>query len=71
MKRYVGLEIPTYSGSKDTHIDAPCYEKFDYQLTKRVALLCEELGYDSLWVADHLIFGNNGEVRNARPFSLL
>ncbi len=56
------MEIPTFAGTNDTHIEAPCYEKFDYQLSENIAHLCEELGYDSLWTADHLIFGKNGEV---------
>ena len=58
----LGLEIPTFPGVTDTHIESPCYEEFDYSITERVALLSEDLGYDSLWTADHLIFGRHGET---------
>ena len=55
-----GLEVPTSSGVNDTHIETPCYERLDYPITEKTVLLCERLGYDSLWVADHLI--RPGEV---------
>ncbi|MEM2905827.1 MAG: LLM class flavin-dependent oxidoreductase [Candidatus Bathyarchaeia archaeon] len=57
-----GWALPTFAGSRDTHIDDPCYEEVDWDLTRDTVLLCEELGFDSAWVADHLILGREGEI---------
>jgi len=54
--------VPMMSGANDTHIEVPSYKKFQYSTTQEIALLCESLGYDSLWISDHLIFGDRGEV---------
>lgn len=57
-----GWIVPTFSGANDVHIEVPSYERFQYSTTQEIALLCESLGYDSLWIPDHLIFGDRGEV---------
>jgi probable F420-dependent oxidoreductase len=57
-----GCEMPVFSGIGDAHPDAPCYERLNLPLTLRIASLLEELGFDRLWICDHLIFGNRGEV---------
>ncbi|MGA2237921.1 MAG: LLM class flavin-dependent oxidoreductase [Candidatus Bathyarchaeia archaeon] len=57
-----GLVLPTFSGINDTHLYAPCYEKFDYSLTRKTARLAEEIGYDGLWICDHLAMGNGWEI---------
>ncbi|WP_455367511.1 LLM class flavin-dependent oxidoreductase [[Eubacterium] cellulosolvens] len=57
-----GWEIPTFSGINYTASGAPCYEKYDYSSSQKTALLCEDLGYDNLWIADHLILGDKGEI---------
>jgi len=57
-----GCHIPNFSGINDTQIEAPSNERFDYPIIQEVALLCEELGYDGLWIADHVMLGNRGEV---------
>ncbi|MEM4312156.1 MAG: LLM class flavin-dependent oxidoreductase [Nitrososphaerales archaeon] len=57
-----GVAILTFAGGKGAHHDCPLYEKLDWNLTKDFALACEELGYDSLWVCDHLMMGKNNEI---------
>lgn len=34
------------------------YDGLDYDLTKSFGMMCEELGYDTLWAPDHLILGD-------------
>lgn len=57
-----GWAVPTFAGSRDSHIDVPCYEEVDWDLTRDTVLLCEGLGFDSAWVADHLILGREGAI---------
>jgi len=57
-----GFCLPIFSSAGDTHVRTPCLEKVDYDLVKKAALRCEDLGYDSIWAADHLILGKNGAI---------
>jgi alkanesulfonate monooxygenase SsuD/methylene tetrahydromethanopterin reductase-like flavin-dependent oxidoreductase (luciferase family) len=57
-----GIEIPTFAGGGGTHRDVPLYERIDWKTTKNTAILAEKLGYESIWMADHFILGNNGEM---------
>ena len=40
----------------------PAYKKLDWESLKDTVLLCEELGYDSIFVADHLFLGRDGDI---------
>lgn len=59
-----GWAVPTFGGGGDSHIDTPCVERVDrsiYEAVANVAVLCEELGYDSVWLADHVtLCGDRG-----------
>jgi len=62
VKPKFGVAILTFAGAKGTHHDCPLYDKLDWNLTKNFALSCEELGYESLWVCDHLMMGKDNEI---------
>ncbi|MEM4311889.1 MAG: LLM class flavin-dependent oxidoreductase [Nitrososphaerales archaeon] len=57
-----GWAVPSFGGSEDAHIDVPMYEEPNFQITKDTALLCESLGFESLWIADHLILGKEYKI---------
>ena len=40
----------------------PAYERLDARATMAFAVRADELGYDSLWVADHLFLGRDDEI---------
>jgi tetratricopeptide (TPR) repeat protein len=40
----------------------PCYERLDWETTTNAVLECERLGYDSLFVADHVFLGREGAI---------
>ena len=40
----------------------PCYERLDWSITKEAVRECERLGYDSLFVADHVFLGRDGAI---------
>ena len=43
----------------------------DYDSIKKIAQECERLGYDSLWVMDHLMWGDNNEGSVFEAWTLL
>jgi len=57
-----GWAAPTFAGAYNTHSDVPCWEKIDYPSLKETVLLCERLGFDSVWLCDHVISGVNKEI---------
>lgn len=62
MKPSFGWAVPTFGGIYDSHIDTPLIEVIDFRLIKNIALLCEQLGFRKLWVADHLILGHESRI---------
>ncbi|MHA2365698.1 MAG: LLM class flavin-dependent oxidoreductase [Candidatus Hodarchaeales archaeon] len=59
-----GLFIPTMadSSNKDDPGFAPDYNNLNWNKTVEYVKEAEELGFDSIWVPDHLIMGRNGEI---------
>ncbi|MEM3693526.1 MAG: LLM class flavin-dependent oxidoreductase [Candidatus Bathyarchaeia archaeon] len=57
-----GFCVPIFSSAGDTHARTPCYEELDYASCKEAVLKAEKLGFDSLWVADHLFLGKGGAI---------
>jgi alkanesulfonate monooxygenase SsuD/methylene tetrahydromethanopterin reductase-like flavin-dependent oxidoreductase (luciferase family) len=55
----IGVFIPTFAGAGGVHHDAPYYQRIDWPLTVDFAQTLERLGYDSLWICDHLMFGKD------------
>lgn len=57
-----GFCVPIFASAGDSHVRTPMLETIDMEQLKASVLAAEALGYDSLWVADHLILGNQGAI---------
>lgn len=57
-----GFCVPVFAHPGGSFFRVPSWTNLDPSETIRGALLAEELGYDSLWVADHLIHGHEGGI---------
>jgi len=54
-----GLDLPINAGSSAWNSD------LNFERMKKVTKICEELGFESVWVADHLMAGANFESLEA------
>lgn len=59
-----GFNIPVFAGAlkekpEESHYNIPKYGELSWQTTREGILKAEELGFDSVWAADHLLLGNN------------
>jgi len=59
-----GLFTPTFADSlnDDSPGFAPTYSSISWNKTQEFALKAEELGFDSIWVPDHLIIGKDDQI---------
>ncbi len=57
-----GFCVPIFANPGMTFFRTPCYERLHWDSTKRAVLECERLGYDSLFVADHVFLGRDGAI---------
>lgn len=57
-----GLCVPVFAHPGASFFRTPNWTALDPDEAVEAALLAEKLGYDSLWVADHLIHGNDGGI---------
>lgn len=57
-----GFCIPIFANPGMLFFRTPAYKKLDWHSIRDTIIRCEELGYDSLFVADHLTLGNDGEI---------
>jgi alkanesulfonate monooxygenase SsuD/methylene tetrahydromethanopterin reductase-like flavin-dependent oxidoreductase (luciferase family) len=57
-----GFCAPVFAGAGDAHARTPLVERLDYDQLERAVQQAEALGYDSVWVADHLILGREGAI---------
>mgnify|MGYP001600797208 CR=1 FL=1 len=57
-----GFCVPIFANPGMAFFRTPFYKKLDWVSIKDSVLLCEKLGYDSLFVADHLFLGRNGDI---------
>lgn len=57
-----GFCAPIFAGSGDAHSRTPLVERVDYDELEATVQAAEALGYDSVWVADHLILGREGFI---------
>jgi len=55
-KPRLGLCLPVFAGASAWDYD------LDFAVMKSVILECERLGFDSLWVPDHLTMGYKGQI---------
>lgn len=57
-----GLCVPVFAHPGSSFFRTPAWTALDPQAAIDAAILAERLGYDSLWVADHLIHGHEGAI---------
>lgn len=57
-----GVCLPLFANPGVFTFRTPCYEALDPLDSLTVARLAEDLGYDSVWVADHLMLGRDGAI---------
>ncbi len=57
-----GFSIPIFANPGMLFFRTPAYKKLDWNSIKETVIKSEELGYDSLFIADHLFLGKDGEI---------
>jgi alkanesulfonate monooxygenase SsuD/methylene tetrahydromethanopterin reductase-like flavin-dependent oxidoreductase (luciferase family) len=57
-----GYCVPIFASPGQRLFRTPNYTQLDVTKTMSVARLADELGYDSLWVADHLMLGKDNAI---------
>ncbi|MFZ0216625.1 MAG: LLM class flavin-dependent oxidoreductase [Candidatus Dormiibacterota bacterium] len=57
-----GLCVPIFASPGPALFRTPGYEQLHAGTTMELGYLADELGYDSLWVADHLMLGAEGAI---------
>lgn len=57
-----GFCVPIFANPGMAFFRTPCYERLDWGVTKVAIQECERLGYDSLFVADHVFLGRDGAI---------
>jgi len=57
-----GFCIPIFANPGMLFFRTPAYPRLDWSSIRETVALSEELGYDSLFVADHLFLGKDGEI---------
>ena len=57
-----GFCVPIFANPGMIFFRTPCYERLDWATTRDAALECESLGYDSVFVADHVFLGRDGAI---------
>ena len=68
MKLEFGYCAPFFAGAGDAHPRTPLLEGVDAGHLERAVVEAEELGYDSLWAADHLMLGRDWSVMEGWTF---
>ncbi|MFH1845956.1 MAG: LLM class flavin-dependent oxidoreductase [Candidatus Omnitrophota bacterium] len=57
-----GFCIPIFANPGMLSFRTPGYKKLDWESIKKTVLLAEKMGYDSVFVADHLFLGTDGAI---------
>lgn len=57
-----GFSVPIFAYPGGRFFRTPNYAKLDVSRTMQIARLADSLGYDSLWVADHLMLGHENAI---------
>lgn len=61
-KTEFGFCIPVFANPGMLFFRTPAYKKLDWRSIKKTVIMCEDLGYDSVFVADHLFLGTGGGI---------
>ena len=57
-----GFCVPIFANPGMAFFRTPCYERLDWPTTRAAVMECEALGFDSLFVADHVFLGRDGAI---------
>jgi alkanesulfonate monooxygenase SsuD/methylene tetrahydromethanopterin reductase-like flavin-dependent oxidoreductase (luciferase family) len=57
-----GFCVPIFANPGMAFFRTPAYKKLDWESIKESVLLCDNLGYDSVFVADHVFLGRDGDI---------
>ena len=57
-----GFCVPIFANPGMPFFRTPAYEKLDWSSIKETVLLCDRLDYDSIFIADHVFLGRDGEI---------
>ncbi len=57
-----GFCAPIFANPGMSFFRTPCYERLDWRATRNAVLEAEALGYDSVFVADHVFLGRDGAI---------
>lgn len=57
-----GWAMPTFAGAYGAYFVVPRWTRIGYSSLERTTLLCESLGFDSIWLCDHVISGVADEI---------
>jgi alkanesulfonate monooxygenase SsuD/methylene tetrahydromethanopterin reductase-like flavin-dependent oxidoreductase (luciferase family) len=57
-----GFCVPIFANPGMTFFRTPAYERLEWATTRDAVMECEALGYDSVFVADHLFLGRDGAI---------
>jgi alkanesulfonate monooxygenase SsuD/methylene tetrahydromethanopterin reductase-like flavin-dependent oxidoreductase (luciferase family) len=58
----VGFCVPLFAYTGASFFRTPAWTRLDPATAVEASLLADRLGYDSLWVADHLLHGHDGGI---------
>lgn len=57
-----GFCVPIFANPGRAFFRTPCFERLEWEPVCRAVLECEALGYDSIFVGDHLFLGRDGAI---------
>ena len=57
-----GFCLPILANPGMASFRKPAYEKLDWNSIKETVLLCDRLNYDSIFIADHVFLGREGDI---------
>jgi alkanesulfonate monooxygenase SsuD/methylene tetrahydromethanopterin reductase-like flavin-dependent oxidoreductase (luciferase family) len=68
IKLNFGFCAPVFAGAGDNHAQSPLLERVDTHFLADAIVEAEQLGYDSLWVPDHLMLGRDSLILEGLTF---
>ncbi len=57
-----GFCVPIFANPGMAFFRTPAYQKLDWPSLKETVILCDEIGYDSIFIADHVFLGRDGDI---------
>jgi alkanesulfonate monooxygenase SsuD/methylene tetrahydromethanopterin reductase-like flavin-dependent oxidoreductase (luciferase family) len=58
----LGFAVPVFAAPGISDLRTPSWEALDWETARNAAIEAERLGYDSIWVGDHLALGPTGAI---------